>query len=53
MNSRHPDPRRVWKVGSVAHWLPPLPLNPLDPVDPVDPVNCTKQWFRLRETLFF
>ena len=25
MNSRHPDPRRVWKVGSGACLLPPLP----------------------------
>ena len=25
VNSRHPSPRRVWKVGSVARWLPPLP----------------------------
>ena len=50
MNSRHPDPRRVWKVGSVAHWLPPLPVHPLDPVDPL---QCAKRWFRLRETLLF
>ena len=23
-----PGPRRVWKVGSVARWLPPLPVDP-------------------------
>ena len=28
LNSRHPGPRRVWKVGSVARWLPPLPASP-------------------------
>ena len=28
VNSRHPSPRRVWKVGSVARWLPPLPVDP-------------------------
>ncbi len=32
-NSRHPGPRRVWKVGSGAHLLPPLWENPLDLVD--------------------
>ena len=47
MNSRHPGLRRMWKVGSVAHWLPPLP--PL----PVDPLDCTKPWFRLRETVLY
>jgi len=26
----------VWKVGSGAHLLPPLPLDPLDPLDPVE-----------------
>ena len=30
-NSRHPDPRRVWKVGSGAHLLPPLPEDLGDP----------------------
>ena len=42
MNSRHPSPRRVWKVGSEEQLLPPHnrdPLDPLDPVDPVDPVE--------------
>ena len=38
MNSRHPDPRRVWKVGSGARLLPPLPRDPVDSLDPVDPV---------------
>ena len=28
LNSRHPDPRRVWKVGSGARLLPPLQGNP-------------------------
>ena len=28
LNSRHPGPRRVWKVGSVAHWLPPQTARP-------------------------
>ena len=37
MNSRHPDPRRVWKVGSGARLLPPLPADPADPADPLDP----------------
>ena len=27
MNSRHPGPRRVWKVGSGARLLPPLPRD--------------------------
>ena len=44
MNSRHPGPRRVWKVGSVARWLTPLPR---------DPAHCTKRWFRVRETILF
>ena len=47
LNSRHPGPRRVWKVGSVARWLPPLPLAR------VDPVQCAKRWFRLRDTILF
>ena len=29
----------MWKVGSEAHLLPPLPRDPLDPLDPVDPVD--------------
>ena len=33
MNSRHPDPRRVWKVGSGARLLPPLRWDPRDPRD--------------------
>ena len=33
VNSRHPGPRRVWKVGSGAHLLPPLWLDPLDPLN--------------------
>ena len=37
LNSRHPDPRRVWKVGSGARLLPPLCRDPVDLVDPVDP----------------
>ena len=36
VNSRHPGPRRVWKVGSEQQLLPPLPGNPRDPVDPVE-----------------
>ena len=39
VNSRHPGPRRVWKVGSGARLLPPLPLDWLDPADPADPVD--------------
>ena len=38
-NSRHPGPRRVWKVGSGAHLLPPLPGNPGNPGNPGDPVE--------------
>ena len=34
VRSRHPGPRRVWKVGSGARLLPPLWLDPLDPADP-------------------
>ena len=34
MNSRHPSPRRVWKVGSGACLPTPLPRNPADPGDP-------------------
>ena len=30
MNSRHPSPRRVWKVGSGARLLAPLLGNPVD-----------------------
>ena len=33
MNSRHPSPRRVWKVGSGARLLTPLPRDPGDPVE--------------------
>ena len=46
LNSRHPGPRRVWKVGSVARWLPPLPRDPLSPAGsgPVyqTVVSCTR-----------
>ena len=34
MNSRHPSPLRVWKVGSGAHLLPPLHRDPRDSRDP-------------------
>ena len=27
-NSRHPDPRRVWKGGSEQHFMPPLRRDP-------------------------
>ena len=37
LNSRHPDPRRVWKVGSGARLLPPLRRDPRDPRDQRDP----------------
>ena len=37
MNSRHPDPRRVWKVGSGPRLLPPLSRDSRDPGDPRDP----------------
>ena len=33
-NSRHPDPRRVWKGGSQPHFLTPLRADPADPADP-------------------
>ena len=33
-NSRHPDPRRVWKGGSELRFTTSLPVDPLDPVDP-------------------
>ena len=29
VNYRHPDPRRVWKVGSELQSLPPFPLHPV------------------------
>ena len=32
----------MWKVGSGAHWLPPLPGDPGDPADPLDPVDPGK-----------
>ena len=41
VNSRHPGPRRVWKVGSGARLLPPLPLDPVDPLDPLDPLESS------------
>ena len=28
MNSRHPDPRRVWKGGPISHPMTPDPWNP-------------------------
>ena len=31
MNSRHPDPRRVWKGGPEQHFQPPFPVAPLAP----------------------
>ena len=36
LNSRHPDPRRVWKGGSEPRLLTPDPEDPLDPADPLD-----------------
>ena len=36
MNSRHPSRRRVWKVGSGARLLTPLPRYPWDRWDPID-----------------
>ena len=50
VNYRHPDPRRVWKVGSE---LQSTTLDCRDLVDPVDPVACPKVWFRVRETILF
>ena len=41
VNSRHPGPRRVWKVGAGARWRPPLPLDPVDPLDPLDPLESS------------
>ena len=35
-NSRHPSPRRVWKVGSGARLLAPLPGNLVDLLDPLE-----------------
>ena len=37
LNSRHPDPRRVWKVGSGARLATALCRDPGDPGDPRDP----------------
>ena len=34
LNSRHPDPRRVWKVGPGSHLLTPLPGDPRECRDP-------------------
>ena len=33
MNSRHPGPRCVWKVGSGARLLPPLCRDPVDQLE--------------------
>ena len=33
LNSRHPGPRRVWKVGSEQQLLPPHNRDPLDPLE--------------------
>ena len=49
VNSCHPDPRCVWKVGSGAHLLPPLRLDPLDPLDQLDPLDRVKNF----QTSFF
>ena len=38
VNYRHPDPRRVWKVGSELQSLPPFPLHPVHPVHPLHPL---------------
>ena len=35
VNYRHPDPRRVWKVGSDLQSLPPFPVHPVHPLHPV------------------
>ena len=32
VNSRHPDPRRVWKGGSEQHWMTPDPGIPGIPI---------------------
>ena len=40
VNSRHPDPRRVWKWGpssTCCHHFVLIRWIPADPVDPVDP----------------
>ena len=42
VNSRHPDPRRVWKVGPGAHLLPPLPADCRDNRDNRDCRNCAE-----------
>ena len=34
VNSRHPDPRRVWKGGPEPQLMTFDPLDPLDPRDP-------------------
>ncbi len=34
LDSRHPDPRRVWKGGSQPHFLTPLRADRADPADP-------------------
>ena len=38
MNSRHPDPRRVWKGGSEPRLLTPDNRDPVDPLDAVYPL---------------
>ena len=42
LNSRHPDPRRVWKGGPEGGFGTPDPLDPLDPEDPEDPRMSSK-----------
>ena len=39
LNSRHPDPRRVWKGGPEGGFVTPDPLDPVDRLDPLDPVD--------------
>ena len=49
VNSRHPDPRRMWKGGSEPQLMTP---DPVDPVDWLDPVACSKVGARLDQTLY-
>ena len=39
LNSRHPDPRRVWKGGSGQQLMTPDPRDPDDPLDLDDPLD--------------
>ena len=48
MNSRHPDPRRVWKGGPEQHFQPPFPLAPVAPVARQPQLLCSRRFVSVR-----